>query len=250
MNLRSMVGIGIWLACLPVMAQTLHFATEDFEPFNWGSAGKATGPMVEVVQSVCQTAGLNCPIEVLPWRRALAMAEDGQLDGVFALMKTPAREKKFFFTHPVVRTSLDFFVPATSNWRYRTPDDLSGMTLVVYGRSGSSSVLADMVTQIPDARMETELSHLTAFRKLASGRYGPAAAVFGNRDGINLLLQREGLQDFKSAGQVMVIEFSIGMSRKKVDPAVFQRFNAALGRLRQSGQVRAILEKYRLEEAR
>ena len=243
-----LLALGCLVAPL-TLAQTLHFATEDFAPFNWGSESKAEGPMVEVVQAVCIAARFDCKIEVLPWRRALALAEEGRIDGLFAMLKTPERDKKFLFTHPVVRTSLDFFVPLTSNWVYRTPEDLNDMTLVVYGASGSASKLTEMLAQNPKARMETEINHLIAFRKLGSGRYGPNAAVFANRDGASAVLRKEGMQDFKLAGRVMTIDFAIGMSRKKVEPALFVRFNATLAQLQQSGQVRAIMQKYQLEES-
>ncbi len=241
--------LGLFLACSMARAQTLHFATEDFAPFNWGADGKAEGPMVEVVQAVCLAARFDCQFEVLPWRRALALAEEGRIDGLFAMLKTPERDKKFWFTHPVVRTSLDFFVPLTSNWMYRSVEDLNGMTLVVYGASGSAAKLTDMLAQNPKARMETELNHLIAFRKLASGRYGQNAAVFANRDGASAVLRKEGMQDFKLAGRVMTIDFAIGLSRKKVSASVFARFNATLAQLQQSGQVRAILQKHLLEES-
>lgn len=240
---------GFFLACSLAQAQTLHFATEDFAPFNWGSEGKAEGPMVEVVRAVCVAGRFDCKFEVLPWRRAQALAEEGRIDGLFAMLKTLERDKKFWFTRPIVRTSLDFFVPLTSSWVYRTPEDLNDMTLVVYGASGSASKLTDMLAQNPRARMETEINHLIAFRKLASGRYGPDAAVFANRDGASAVLRKEGMQDFKLAGRVMTIDFAIGMSRKKVDPVLFARFNTTLAQLQQSGQVRAILQKYQLEES-
>ena len=230
--------------------QALHFATEEFAPFTMEENGKATGPMVEVVLAVCAAAKFTCQIDVLPWRRAFALIEEGHIDAMFSILPTPEREKTFIFSAPIVQTGYSFFIANESNWQYKTPDDLSGMTLAAYGPSGSSITLAELVAQNQSARMEIELSNVSAFRKLAGGRFGAQAAVLANRDVGKALLKKEPFRGIKQAGNIKNIVYAIGFSRKKNNPAQFETFNHALLELKRNGKIRDILAKHQLDEAK
>lgn len=123
---------------------TLHFATESLPPFNYEENGAPAGPMLEIIQAACNIAQLTCTAEIMPWRRAIALAENGRVDGVFSILLTESREKKFFLSDPIIRTSYSFFALKASAWEYRTPSDLNGMTIGVYGPSGTSETLQEI----------------------------------------------------------------------------------------------------------
>lgn len=89
----------------------LQFVTEPFPPFNFEENGKAAGPMVEVLQAVCKEAKLSCSAQIMPWRRALAMAESGQADGIFSILHGPEKAQNFVLSDPVIRTAYGFLPP-------------------------------------------------------------------------------------------------------------------------------------------
>ena len=58
------------------------FVTEPFAPYTYADeAGRAAGPMVDVLQEVCRKLKRHCTIEVMPWRRASRQAEEVKVDG-------------------------------------------------------------------------------------------------------------------------------------------------------------------------
>ena len=87
-------------------ADELRFVTEDFPPFTYASAtateDRAAGPFVEIVEAVCARMGVDCPVQLLPWRRALALAEMGEVDGIFTVIRSPERERAFHLTRMLV----------------------------------------------------------------------------------------------------------------------------------------------------
>ena len=62
----------------------LHFATQDFPPFiEVSDKPQPQGLMVDVLVSACQRLGWSCEIQPMVWRRALLLAEEGKVDGIF-----------------------------------------------------------------------------------------------------------------------------------------------------------------------
>jgi polar amino acid transport system substrate-binding protein len=86
-------------ALLPCGGQTatndLHFVTEEFPPFSYSRGNNAAGALPDVVNQVCRKLDYHCSIEVLSWRRALQLAEDGEVDGIFSVIQSPARHQAF-----------------------------------------------------------------------------------------------------------------------------------------------------------
>ena len=71
------------ITAVPAAAETVHFVTEEFPPFSFSRGGIASGALPEIVNATCGLLQWHCEIEVLPWRRALQQAEDGEVDGIF-----------------------------------------------------------------------------------------------------------------------------------------------------------------------
>jgi len=228
---------------------TLRFATQEFAPFSYEKNGKAAGAMVEVMQAICAEANRVCSFQVLPWRRASNEVKNGNLDGLFVILPTPDREQWLFFSDPIVLTAYSFFVPSQSTWQFRSPADLTGMTLGVYGPSGTATSLMDVVGKNSSAQVKVILSNVRALRMLKAGRYGPHSAVLVNRDVGLALLKEHELSGLKPAGDLSNIQYSFGLSRKRLDAIQMQSLNAALQRLQKNGDIKSILDKYGLEPA-
>lgn len=227
----------------------LLLVTQSFAPFSYEEAGQAAGPAVDIMQAVCDTAGVRCLFSVMPWRRAVAEVQNGQVDGMFPLLPSQDREKTLWLSAPLLSTAYGFFVPVHSRWHYRAPADLAGMTLGVFGPSGTASTLQEVTAQSRNVKTEVELNNLTAFRKLAGGRYGDQAAVFANRD-VGLALLKQGtLDQLKPAGELPPIHYVFALSRQSSSALQMSRLNQALDELKKSGTVQAILVRHGLASA-
>jgi polar amino acid transport system substrate-binding protein len=234
---------GAWAA--PVVVK---FGAEPFPPFSYAENGKPAGPMVEMVMAVCAAAEMTCTIEVMPWRRILKLAEIGELDGVCMALRIPEREQQFFITDDVVQSSFTFFTQASSQFKYRKPEDLNNTSIGVYGPSGTSATLADL-TADTNATTTLETDNLTALRKLAAGRYGPDGAILINRDVAMSLMKENNLTGLVPAGDAKVIRYALGLTRLSVSPQQAELFGNKLRALKRAGTLKTILQKYGITPA-
>ena len=245
---RVLVTMAIILASAAlsasVHAQSMHFTTEQFPPFTFDEKGVIAGPVPEIVHATCAWLQIECAFKMYPWRRAYQLAERGQADGIFVLQRLPEREKDFYFTDAVIGSSFGVFAQTTSRLRYSAPWDLDGYMVGVYGPSATSAAAEEIVRAASGANLVLEVDNPTVFKKLAGGRYGNRSAVVMNTDVGRYLLNQNRITGIEFAGEVKKIEYSIGLSKRKLTQAQFERFNSAVRELSQNGTIDAIVEKY------
>lgn len=233
-------------------ADNFRFVTEEFFPFSYSVADPATGisrpggPLVEVAELVCERIQYSCTFEIHPWRRSLALAEQGAVDGIFTVIQSPEREQMFHVTQMLVRSEYVLFRHAGSTFDYRSPEDLAGRTIGVYGPSGTSYILSKLLEKAPDARMYLVTDNLQLLRMLNSGRFGPGGLAMINEDVAHNLIASHGLTGIREAGHLRPISYGIGFSRKAVSQARFKVFQDALSKAVEDGSVGQILHYYGL----
>lgn len=242
---------GAW----PATAGTWQFVTEDFPPFSYPvadsgpGAAVGAGPLAEVVRSVCARLGQRCPITVRPWRRALALAEAGQVDGIFTVIRSPRRERAFHLTRMLVSSRYGLYGLETNTFVYHQPRDLAGHRLGVYGPSGTSIVLDERLAGVPDVRVEQVADNRRLLRMLAAGRFGRDGLAVINQDVAWQLIDALQLDNLREVGVLEPVAYGIGLSRRSVDKAAFERFAEALDAAIADGTVPAILRRHQLEPA-
>ena len=238
------------------MAAELRFVTEDFPPFTYAlrepsstDAGiHAAGPLVEIVQAVCERLQYRCRIDIHPWRRALDLAERGEADGIFTVVRSPRRETFFHITRMLVTSRYSVFSRDT-HYVFSQPKDLAGRMVGVYGPSGTSYVLSERLQQVPGVQVQMVPDNRQLLRMLETGRFGEEGLAVINQDVAWHLIVDERLGTLREAGQLEPVSYGIGLSRKTIDTEQFQRFEQALDALISDGTVPAILCHYQLEPA-
>ncbi len=228
-------------------AEELHFVTEEFPPFSYSRGAIASGALSEIVEATCMILQWRCSIEVLPWRRALQLAEEGEVDGIFTVIQSPARQQAFFITPMLVTSGYDFYTTRSSNFHYTQPDDLRGRQIGVYGPSGTSFILQEHLQSTPNVEVKLVTNNRRLLLMLNAGRFGENGVVVLNRDVARHLIEHEHLYALRHAGHLTSIAYGIGFSRKKVSLGQFQAFNRGLSRLRNSGQLATIVQRYGLQ---
>lgn len=253
--------LAVWLLCSALHASPLpwHFVTEDFPPFTYpagatpgtppGAGVKAGGPLVEVVETLCERLQQACIITLYPWRRALQMAEQGQADGIFTLVRSPQREQIFHISRMLVTTRYSVFARTDSSFIYNRPDNLSGRLIGVYGPSGTSFILSERLKSVADVRLHLTADNRRLLRMLQSGRFGKDGVAVLNQDVAWHLIHDEHLVGVREAGDMGPISYGIGLSRKTVSAEHFQAFEQALDQAIADGTVPAILRRHQLQPA-
>jgi len=249
----SILVIWLSLATVTASAAPWHFVTEDFPPFTYpakrSSSDGAEGPLVEIVQAVCLRLQQDCTITLYPWRRALLLAEQGQADGIFTLVRSPKREQLFHISRMLVTSRYSVFAHEDSAFVYHQPSDLAGRLIGVYGPSGTSYTLSERLKAVPDVRLHLTADNRRLLRMLQSGRFGPEGLAVLNEDVAWHLIEDEQLDGLREAGELGPITYGIGLSRKTVSEDEFSAFERALDEAIADGTVPAILRQHQMEPA-
>lgn len=228
-------------------AESLHFVAEPFPPFNYIENGEAAGPTVKIVRDVCAHIKIECTFEILPWRRAMLLAEQGKANGIFAIINTPERAKVFYFSEPIVETAYSLYALDSSKFAYHTDSDLAGHTIGVYGPSGTSITLEEMAKSASGAKITMEVDTSTALRVLSSGGYGDEGLILSNRDVTDLAIKAASIKNLRKVADARKIFYCIAFGKKSIDAQLFKRFDDALDKMLKDGTVKAILEKSNLK---
>ena len=72
---------------------SMSFVSHPFAPYTVEENGVATGPLPDTMRAVCEAIKAQCKVEVYPWRRALKLAEDGFVDGIYVVSNIAEREQ-------------------------------------------------------------------------------------------------------------------------------------------------------------
>lgn len=236
------------LLALPALAQApMRFVTNPFPPYTFAADGRAAGPMVDVLQAACVKLAWNCSVEVLPWRRALNMAQHGEVEGIFAVADLPERRQYFHVSPPVIEARYVLFARLGSGFQYGgDPQALAGRVIGAYGPSATALALELLIQGVPRTRSEIEPDNRIVVRKLAAGRYGEDGLALVNEAVAQYQMREDGIHNLQPVGLVKAFGYSFGLTRQSVDPAQAQALAKTLNELCRSGRTAELLKPYGL----
>ncbi|MCP4134793.1 MAG: transporter substrate-binding domain-containing protein [bacterium] len=216
----------------------VKLAYVDFAPYEYSDNGKPAGILVEIVQKVCKNAGVPIHLKLLPFKRALKMVKEGQMDGLFNFYKTPERLKSFDYSEPIITNPLVNFVRKDSALNYRTLNDLNGKKVGVM-RGYTYGVEFDGNKKI--LKQETD-SHESNFKKLVYSRIDvyPCDKLVG----IYLARKAKLMNELKTLPvPLRVMKGHIGFTKGK-HTAVIEKLNKQIEKMEKSGEIDNIITAY------
>ncbi|MFN4207451.1 MAG: substrate-binding periplasmic protein [Agrobacterium albertimagni] len=90
------------LAAAPVAAaDVIHFTTEDYPPYNFRVGSEIRGAGYDQVLLMMKDINVRYTIEMMPWARAIALAESEPMHCVFTTAHIPERDTRFKWVEPV-----------------------------------------------------------------------------------------------------------------------------------------------------
>jgi polar amino acid transport system substrate-binding protein len=230
----------------PAATAELILNTQDFAPFNYAVNGEVSGPAADIIRRVCADMKVECPMRLLPWRRAQQEVEEGKAHGMFLIGWNAARAKWLHFSPPLLNTEYGFFVRDDNPLKFTQSGDVTGYTVGVYGPSNTATALQKIKAELKSLTIDMTPDDEAAFRKLSLGR---VQAVFSNRDVGYDLSRRLGITNVRYAGRQQTLKYYIGFSQKFADRALVDQFNAVFRILHKQGVIQEILARYRMEPA-
>jgi polar amino acid transport system substrate-binding protein len=243
----SVMVVAVVLAPVrPVGAAELIFNTQEFSPFNYGVNGVASGPAADIIRRICTEIKADCPMRVLPWRRAQQEVEEGKAHGLFVIGWNAERAKWLHFSPAILNTEYGFFVRDDNPLKFTRNADVKGYTVGVFGPSNTSTSLEKIKAEIGDLTIDMTPDDLAAFRKLSLGR---VKAVFSNRDVGYDTARQLGITKIRYSGRQQTLKYYIGFSQKFTDKKLVDQFNATFRVLHKQGVIQDILTRYRMDAA-
>ena len=229
-------------ACLSFTAhgEKLRIVTEPWAPYVYEEQGKAQGLDYETTAIVFQRLGIEVEWQFLPWKRCLAMLEQGQADGALDIFHSDERESSLLYpSEPLSDVEFVMFYANARPFPFRTLEDLRGLTVgtspgYLYSREFSESTLF---------KHEPAPTHEANFGKLLRGRID--LLITDRRVGQHLLDQLKIRQQITEnpvvisrQSQFLAVRRNAGMD------LLVQRFGAELKRFKREPAYAELSARY------
>ncbi len=216
---------------------------EDFPPYQYVENNQPTGIDVEIAREVFKNLGIKLKLEVVPWKRALKYAEDGNVSGLIAALKTEEREKFLYYTSEPVHIQKNVVIAGKeSKIKISSPEDLKGKEVgVLAGFSYGPAIdsLQGLKKTVCNDQQEM-------IKILDKGRIN---VVLGSDGPFWFNCKKLGFKDHFEIVHVIAelpayTAFSMKGSGEKGE-MLAEKFSKEIRRLRESGWEKEVIEKYR-----
>jgi polar amino acid transport system substrate-binding protein len=231
--------------------EKIRIRVTEFAPNYFMKDGKWTGLDVELAAAVVAEAGFEAEFLDLPWSRALSYLQNGQLDMMPNLSRTPDREAFLHFIGPE-RVSKRRLVVRKENVRLKigSLDDLvkvADEARMPFGIQNNAKY-----SEAFDARLVSDAEFARHFDKVSSGMLLPNKVVNGHNLGFfedenYVAHQLKHSPDFRALAlhpfvlSAEPVHFGLG---KHLAPEALEKLDAALQRLEKSGALTKIRERW------
>jgi polar amino acid transport system substrate-binding protein len=229
------------VSMLPVQARpVLRLAANYWEPYT-GESLVNKGIASEIVVTALNRAGVDVTIDIMPWKRVLATAYNGDVDGIVAIWSTRDRRDKLLLSNTYMSNELVFLYMSNVAQKPTSLADASGLTVGI----GSGYDYSDEFLSHKNFKVESVPNVMQNLLKLTRGRVG---VVLEDR-----LIAKYSIQKYSgqhpalgnvefSPDPVLQIPLYFALNPKTPNAeAIIRRFNHEIMRMKQDGTLRRIL---------
>ena len=147
-------------------AETIRFTTEDYPPYNFREGGEYKGVGYEQTIELMKSVKADYTIEMMPWARALSLAENEPMHCVFTTAHIAERDKRFKWVEPLAIDRNVMIANKASGIKPRTIEEARQYTVGTQRNDYTQDLLER--NGFPKIDLATDLK--LTFKKLMSGR--------------------------------------------------------------------------------
>jgi polar amino acid transport system substrate-binding protein len=235
--MKSMITGILVLLGTSAIAEPLQLVTEDYPPFAFRDGSELKGAAVEQVELIMKQTGMEHRLEMMPWARALTLAEKQPMHCVFTTAHNAERHPHFKWVEPLLQGRTLLIRKAGSPV---DPKDLDGAKRFLVGTT-RGDFTADILKAKNFEKLDLAADFNLTLKKLMLGRVDlmPIAEDYYFK------LRTEGLQ----IERVLVLSeqtFSLACNPSVPDGEI-EKMQAALDNLIDDGTQAAIFKRYGLD---
>lgn len=224
-------------SCLPAFARELRIGTIDVPPFGMRSAdNKPSGIMYEISNRIAEEAGFTYTNTLLPYARTSFDLEDGSIDFVVRFNN----EELPKISHQLVAVvSMPSIIVARRGTTMTSLADLHGKTVgILRGGQFDGKFATDNAIKKYGAN-----DYVQILRMLQAGRLD---AAIGSNVGLYYSAGLLGIKPDELSEPLLLgkREFILHFTRKFDDEETMKALVAATEKLKRSGEIKRIIEKY------
>ncbi|WP_347928221.1 transporter substrate-binding domain-containing protein [Pseudomonas helvetica] len=232
----------VLFACLSFTArgEKLRIVTEPWAPYVYEENGQALGLDYETTAIVFQRLGIEVEWQFLPWKRCLAMLDQGLADGALDIFHSSERDATLLYpSEPLSEVEFVLFYANDRPHPFRTLEDLRGLTI---GTSPGYLYSQDFRDSTLFTR-EPAPTHEANFGKLQRGRID--LLITDRRVG-QTLLDTLKLRDQISESPTVISHQSqfLALRRNAGMDLLVQRFGAELKRFKREPAYAQLSARY------
>jgi polar amino acid transport system substrate-binding protein len=235
--MRSLIASIFALLATTAFADPLKLVTEEYPPYSFRDGAILKGTSIDQVNLLMKDAGLDHTVEIMPWARALALAERQPDHCVFTAAHNAERDPNFKWVEPLLagRTLLIRKAGASVN-----PQNLDEARQFLVGAT-RNDFTADILKAKDFKRVDLATDFNLTLKKLTVGRIDlmPIAEDY------YVKLRRDGAEIEK----VLVLSeqiYSIACNKAVPDEQI-TKMQKSLDKLIADGSQAALFKKYGLD---
>ena len=235
--MKSMIAGILALLATTAQAEPLKLVTEDYPPYSFRDGAILKGSSIDQVNLLMQNAGLDHTVEIMPWARALALAEKQPDHCVFTTTHNAERDPNFKWVEPLLagRTLLIRKTGASVN-----PKSLRDAKQFLVGAT-RDDFTADILKANDFERVDLATDFNLTLKKLMLGRIDlmPIAEDY------YVKLRRDGTEIEK----VLILSeqiYSVACNKAVPDETI-AKMQTSLDKLIADGTQAALFKKYGLD---
>jgi polar amino acid transport system substrate-binding protein len=250
---QTCLSICIFLVSTAAYSDQLTFTTGDWPPYIYELDGTVDtnrpGFSIEIINAVFAKMGHSITYKTAPFLRQIAETEQGKFVALAGVYQEEA-PKLLFPQEPIGMTRNCFYTKLNSSWTYTGLEHLSEIRIVVVG--GYTYGEIDSYIEAKNGKvMEltgNEASMMNRLTKLVE--LDRATAFVQDITVAEHFFKKEGIQGrFKTAGCLDRIASMIGFAPNDPRSEGFVReFDLQITKMRESGELGKILEKYSVSD--
>ncbi len=222
-------------------AQRLSAYTEEWPPYNFEEAGKVKGIATDMLRAICTDARLTCNVRVVPWARGYKIVSNTPNTVLFTTARKASREKEFLWVGPILPRSTWVYVHSGGD---KAAQGVRDLTQLRFGIVRDEAAQQDLTQAgVPAQAMVEDSSNATVLRLMLAGAVD---AMVDTEVGMAWNLRDAGLPASAVTKVSKLSEdgayyFALNL---QTDPAVVQRMQASLDKLRRLGRLETLSKAY------